>query len=52
MGLFKRKEGDEALKCKYCNMKFDKKERLERHIRKAHSEKGGDMPNPNPFGSF
>ncbi len=32
-------------------MKFDDKERMKRHMRKAHSEKGGgDMPNTNPFG--
>jgi uncharacterized C2H2 Zn-finger protein len=37
--------------CKYCDMKFEEKERLKRHIRKAHSEKGGDMPKFNLFGT-
>jgi uncharacterized C2H2 Zn-finger protein len=53
-GLFKRKQKDRKgiLKCKYCDMKFEDKERLKRHVRKAHSEKdkGSNMPNPNPFG--
>lgn len=32
-------------------MKFDDKERMKRHMKKAHSEKGGgDMPSTNPFG--
>ena len=56
MILFKRanKEMDGLLKCKYCDMKFEEKERLKRHQRKAHSEKGeGDsQSNPNPFGGF
>lgn len=37
-------------KCKYCDMIFDEEERLRRHVRKAHNDKGGDMPNLNPFG--
>ena len=39
------------LSFKYCDMKFEEKERLKRHIRKAHSEKGGDMPKFNLFGT-
>jgi uncharacterized C2H2 Zn-finger protein len=39
------------LSCKYCDMKFEEKDRLKRHIRKAHSEKGGDMPKFNLFGT-
>jgi hypothetical protein len=31
-------------------MRFDDKERMKRHVRKAHTEKGGDMPNVNPYG--
>ncbi|HVX02893.1 MAG TPA: C2H2-type zinc finger protein [Nitrososphaera sp.] len=55
MRLFgRKKEGGETgktFKCQYCDMKFDDKERMKRHMRKAHSEKGGgDMPNTNPFG--
>jgi hypothetical protein len=54
LGLFgKKKEQLEpgTFKCQYCDMKFDDKERMKRHMRKAHSEKGGgDMPNTNPFG--
>ncbi|MEW5841450.1 hypothetical protein [Nitrososphaera sp.] len=52
MGLFGRKEKTEdgKIKCEYCDMKFDDKERMKRHVKKAHSEKGGDMPNMNPFG--
>jgi uncharacterized C2H2 Zn-finger protein len=53
LDFFKRrkKEGDKGLtKCKYCDMKFQDKERMKRHIRKAHSEKGSDMPSTNPFG--
>jgi len=50
--LFKKKEGTiKVFKCKYCSLHFEDKERLNRHSRKAHSEKGGnDMPNRNPFG--
>ena len=52
--LFKRKEGEgtkKVFKCKYCGLQFEEKERLSRHTRKAHSEKGGsDIPNRNPFG--
>ncbi len=53
MGLFSRKseKGTNKKKCKYCNMVFEEEDRLKRHIRKAHSEKGGDMPNFNPFGT-
>jgi uncharacterized C2H2 Zn-finger protein len=52
LDLFKRKKKDEKglIKCKYCDTKFGDKERMKRHVRKAHSEKGGDMPNVNPFG--
>jgi hypothetical protein len=51
LGLFgKKKSEDGSFKCQYCNMKFDSDERRKRHERKAHSEKGGDMPNMNPFG--
>ena len=52
LDLFKRKEKDEKglIKCKYCDMKLGDKERMKRHVRKAHSEKGGDMPKFNPFG--
>lgn len=51
MGLFGRKKTEDGLfKCEYCDMKFEDKERMKRHMRKAHSEKGGDMPNANPFG--
>lgn len=54
MGLFKRKEKVEQgnYKCKYCTMKFEHKETLKRHAKKAHGDKGGDIPNLNPFGSF
>ena len=31
-------------------MKFEEEEKMKRHARKAHSEKGGDLPNFNPFG--
>lgn len=50
--LFRRKEGKmKVFRCKYCNLQFEDKERLSRHSRKAHTEKGGgDMPNRNPFG--
>lgn len=37
-------------KCKHCDMRFDDDERLRRHVRKAHNERNGDMPNFNPFG--
>jgi uncharacterized C2H2 Zn-finger protein len=37
-------------KCKHCDMTFDDEERLRRHVKKAHNEKNGDMPNFNPFG--
>jgi hypothetical protein len=53
LNFFKRrkKEEDKGLtKCKYCDMKFQDKERMKRHIRNAHSEKGSDMPSTNPFG--
>jgi uncharacterized C2H2 Zn-finger protein len=51
LGLFKKKaEGPVVLKCQYCGTTFDDKERLKRHSRKAHSEKGGDLPSSNPFG--
>jgi uncharacterized C2H2 Zn-finger protein len=52
LDFFKRKKQDEKglIKCKHCDMKFDDKERLKRHVRKAHSEKGSDMPNVNPYG--
>jgi uncharacterized C2H2 Zn-finger protein len=55
LGLFGKKgeaeEKKKVWKCQYCSMTFDEKERLRRHTRKAHSEKGGDdLPNRNPFG--
>ncbi len=56
LGLFSRKSADaeagskKLYKCQYCDMTFDEKERMQRHTRKAHREKGGDMPNANPFG--
>jgi hypothetical protein len=25
---------------------------MKRHVRKAHNEKGDDMPSSNPFGGF
>jgi len=52
LGLFGKKAEDQKVwKCPYCTMTFDEKERMKRHVRKAHSEKGGgDMPNANPFG--
>lgn len=37
-------------KCKHCDMVFEEEDRLRRHIRKAHSDNSGDMPNFNPFG--
>lgn len=54
MGLFKGKEKkpQQFVKCKYCDMKFEDNDRLKRHSRKAHKEKGGDLSNPNPFGGF
>ena len=54
MILFKKKseEGLNEFKCKYCDMKFDDKERLKRHSRKAHSENEDFTPNANPFGGF
>jgi uncharacterized C2H2 Zn-finger protein len=56
MKWFKHDKADDRpkpklLSCKYCDMKFEEKERLKRHIRKAHSEKGGDMPKFNLFGT-
>jgi uncharacterized C2H2 Zn-finger protein len=53
--IFFKKKNEEQLneiKCKYCDMKFDDKERLKRHSRKAHSESEDFTPNPNPFGGF
>ena len=57
LGLFGRKGADaeqgskKIYKCHYCDMTFDEKERMQRHEKKAHREKGGDdMPNRNPFG--
>jgi hypothetical protein len=47
----KNKDEGGVFTCKYCDMKFEDKERLKRHAKKAHSEKGGDLPNFNPFGS-
>jgi uncharacterized C2H2 Zn-finger protein len=54
MGIFGRKKNEDqkSFKCEYCNLKFDDKERMKKHVRKAHSEKGGDMPSSNPFGGF
>lgn len=46
----RRKNTDGTFTCKYCNMKFEDEEKMKRHARKAHNEKGGDMPNFNPFG--
>jgi uncharacterized C2H2 Zn-finger protein len=53
MNLFSKIRGGEqkVWKCEHCSMIFDDKERMKRHKRKAHGEKGGnDMPNTNPFG--
>ncbi|MGI0023565.1 MAG: C2H2-type zinc finger protein [Nitrososphaera sp.] len=51
MGLFGRKTDEVKIyKCEHCDMTFDDKERMKRHMKKAHREKGGDMPNRNPFG--
>ena len=64
MDLFRRKnnnnkKGEEkeiqqqtSFKCGSCDMKFNDKDRLRRHTKKAHSKSDGDMPNPNPFGGF
>jgi uncharacterized Zn-finger protein len=67
MDLFRRKDnnnnkkgGEEkeiqqqktSFKCSSCGMKFNDKDRLRRHTRKAHSKGDGDMPNPNPFSGF
>jgi len=56
-GLFRRKTSDEgadkqSFKCQYCSMTFNEKDRMKRHMKKAHSEKGGDLPNMNPFGGM
>jgi hypothetical protein len=32
--------------------KFEHKETLKRHAKKAHGDKGDDIPNLNPFGGF
>jgi uncharacterized C2H2 Zn-finger protein len=54
--LFGRKAPDaeqgskKLYKCPHCDMTFDEKERMQRHEKKAHRERGGDMPNRNPFG--
>jgi uncharacterized C2H2 Zn-finger protein len=54
LDFFKRKKKEEEdkglIKCKHCDMKFQDKERMKRHVQKAHTEKGSDMPNTNPFG--
>jgi uncharacterized C2H2 Zn-finger protein len=54
MNLFSKIRGggeQKVWKCEHCTMIFDDKERMKRHKRKAHGEKGGnDMPNTNPFG--
>lgn len=53
MGFFnwKREATDKiTFKCKDCNMVFNDKDRLKRHSRKAHTDKGNDMPNNNPLG--
>ncbi len=54
LGLFGRKSDDAGVskvyKCEHCDMVFDEKERMQRHVKKAHRERGGDMPNRNPFG--
>ncbi|HEY7734619.1 MAG TPA: hypothetical protein VIB07_07490 [Nitrososphaera sp.] len=55
LGLFGRKTDDAGVskkvyKCEHCDMIFDEKERMQRHMKKAHRERGGDMPNRNPFG--
>ena len=47
----KTDEEPKLIACKYCDMKFQDKERLKRHTKKAHSEKGGDMPKSNLFGN-
>jgi hypothetical protein len=39
LDFFKRKKKEEQ-----------DKERMKRHVRKAHTERGSDMPNTNPFG--
>jgi len=52
--VYSRKEKKEqgTYKCKYCAMKFEHKETLKRHAKKAHGDKGDDIPNLNPFGGF
>ncbi|HEV8405419.1 MAG TPA: C2H2-type zinc finger protein [Nitrososphaera sp.] len=51
LGLFAKKANEQKVwKCQHCNMTFDDKVRMKRHMKKAHGEKGGDMPNMNPFG--
>jgi uncharacterized C2H2 Zn-finger protein len=60
MGLFGRKnenkeqpqqKSKKIWKCEHCSMTFDEKDRLKRHMRKAHSERGGsDLPSTSPFG--
>ena len=55
LGLFGRKTDDAGVskkvyKCEHCDMIFDEKERMQRHMKKAHRERGDDMPNRNPFG--
>lgn len=54
MGLFGKKadtSDQKVWKCPHCNMTFNEKERMKRHVRKAHTERSGDdMPSMNPFG--
>ena len=52
VGLFgKKSEEQKVWKCQHCSMTFDDKERMKRHMKKAHSERAGDdMPNTSPFG--
>lgn len=54
LDFFKSKEKNndnkDLFKCKICNTVFPEKDRLSKHMKKAHGGKDDFMPNVNPFG--
>ncbi|MFB5598825.1 MAG: C2H2-type zinc finger protein [Nitrososphaeraceae archaeon] len=45
----KNEKADNQLKCKICNLVFQDKEHLLRHMKKAHGKDDDFMPTTNPF---
>jgi len=50
MGLFGRRKDDKGTKCKECGLELPTRERLERHMKKAHGNIPEKKFDPNHAG--